>query len=67
MNNSETYEKNMAILHNSGLTHSGNSHGVRIKTNAGNIVFYPTSNKYVYKNKSYSGNANDVIEFIRRI
>ena len=57
----------MAILHNSGLKYLGASRGVRIITDAGNIMFYPTSNKYVYKNKSYTGDATDVIEFIRRI
>lgn len=67
MNNAETYTKNMAILEKSGLNYSGNTHGIRINTDQGNVMFYPTSNKYVYKNKSHSGNATDLIEFIKRI
>lgn len=67
MIDTKTYTENLSVLNNSGLNYSGNSHGILIKTRAGNIMFYATKNKYVYKNKSYTGDAKDVIQFIKRL
>ena len=52
MVNSDNYISNMHILQESGLNYSSSGkHGVCIRTNMGNVMFYPTQDKYVYKNK----------------
>lgn len=68
MINSDKHISNMRILQESGLNYSSaGKHGVCIRTNIGNVMFYPTQDKYVYKNKSYFGDALRVIDFVKEI
>lgn len=68
MINSDKHISNMRILQESGLNYSSaGKHGVCIRTNIGNVMFYPTQDKYVYKNKSYFGDASRVIDFVKEI
>ena len=68
MVNSDKYINSMHILQESGLNYSSSGkHGVCIRTNMGNVMFYPTQDKYVYKNNTCFGDASRVIDFVKEI
>jgi hypothetical protein len=61
-------EKNMEIIEKCNLQYRIDTNfTVLFKTKNGTLSFYPTKNKFMLKNRIYSGDANSVLGFIKNM
>ncbi|MBK5075172.1 hypothetical protein I2492_19415 [Budviciaceae bacterium CWB-B4] len=64
----ERYEKNILIIQQCKLNYHIDDNGtVLFKTIKGTVCFYPSTNKFMLKNKVHYGDANSVIGFIKNL
>ena len=60
------YDENMAIVKQCEFKYRVDQNGtVLFKTENGTVCFYPSTNKFLLKNRIYYGNAKNVLGFIR--
>lgn len=61
-------EKNLKIIEQSEFKYRTYMNGtVLFNTPQGTLCFYPTVNKFMFKNKVYCGDADKVLSFIRNM
>jgi hypothetical protein len=61
-------DKNMEIIEQCNLQYKiDTNYTVLFKTKNGALSFYPTKNKFMLKNRIYSGDANSVLGFIKNM